>query len=254
MKNKIDKKTSNKKRSEILSLWDKWFEVPLIFLGFCWLIIIIVELSIGISPLLDDLSFAIWIIFILDFIVRFSLAPFKIEYLKSEWITLIALIVPAFRVLRSFRAFRSFRIFRATRSIRLVRVIASLRRGRQVVTSLFGRHGFGYIIGLTFIIVFLAAAGMQALESEFVNYGEALWWTAMMITTIGSNFWPQTAEGRILCLGLAMYSFAISGYITANVASFLIEKDKKRTSDNQKVLDAIKEMKAEIKSSNSKDQ
>lgn len=242
MKNKQDKKKLDEERSKILSLWDKWFEVPLIILGLCWLVLIIIELSIGLSPLLENLSFTIWIIFILDFIVRFSLAPYKINYLKSEWITVIALIVPAFRVLRGFV------LLKATRSVYLVKVAASIRRGMQILGSVFGRHGFGYIIGVTFIIILLGAAGIQALEGKFENYGDALWWTAMMITTMGSDFWPQTAEGRILCLGLAIYAFAIFGYITATVASFLIEKDKTDTGENQKLLDVLEEIKMEIKS------
>ncbi|WP_228055032.1 hypothetical protein [Gloeocapsopsis crepidinum] len=27
------------------------------------------------------------------------------------------------------------------------------------------------------------------------DYGAALWWTAMLITTIGSEYWLQTPEG-----------------------------------------------------------
>lgn len=242
MKNKEDKIKLNEERSAILSLWDKWFEIPLIILGFCWLVLIIVELSIGLSPLLENLSFTIWIIFILDFIVRFSIAPHKINYIKSQWITVIALIVPAFRVLRGFA------LLKATRSIYLVKVVTSVRRGMQILGSVLGRHGFGYIVGLTFIIILLGAAGIQALESKFENYGDALWWTAMMITTMGSDFWPQTAEGRILSLGLAIYAFAIFGYIAATVASFIIEKDKKDNSDYQKLLAVLEEIKIEIKS------
>ncbi len=242
MKNKQDKNKLDKERSKILFLWDKWFEIPLIILGFCWLVLIIIELSVGLSPLLENLSFTIWIIFILDFIFRFSIAPYKINYLKSNWITIIALIVPAFRVLRGFV------LLKATRSIYLVKVATSMRRGMQILGSVLGRHGFGYIIGLTFIIILLGAAGIQALEGKFENYGDALWWTAMMITTMGTDFWPQTAEGRILCLGLAIYAFAIFGYITATVASFLIEKGNKGKGEYQKLLDALEEIKTEVKS------
>jgi len=37
MKSKEDKKKLDEERSEIVFLWDKWFEIPLIILGFCWL-------------------------------------------------------------------------------------------------------------------------------------------------------------------------------------------------------------------------
>jgi voltage-gated potassium channel len=68
----------------------------------------------------------------------------------------------------------------------------------QILGSILGRHGFGYIIGMTLIIIMVAAASIQALEGKFENYGDALWWRAMMITTMGTDFWPETVEGRIL--------------------------------------------------------
>ncbi|MGK2961736.1 MAG: ion channel, partial [Gemmatimonadaceae bacterium] len=53
----------------------------------------------------------------------------------------------------------------------------------------------------------------------------ALWWTAMIITTLGSDYWPLSPEGRVLCLLLAIYSFAVWGYITASLATFFLDRD-----------------------------
>ncbi len=70
---------------------------------------------------------------------------------------------------------------------------------------------------------------MLAFESEveggIKTYGDALWWTAMMITTIGSEYFPQTAEGRIFCFILALYGFAVFGYVTATLATFFVGRD-----------------------------
>jgi voltage-gated potassium channel len=57
------------------------------------------------------------------------------------------------------------------------------------------------------------------------SYGEALWWTAMVMTTMGSQYWPQTLEGRVLCVLLALYAFGVFGYVTAMLASFFIGRD-----------------------------
>ena len=48
----------------------------------------------------------------------------------------------------------------------------------------------------------------------------------MVMTTIGSGYWPITAEGRILALLLAVYAFAVFGYITASLASILVARDR----------------------------
>ena len=62
------------------------------------------------------------------------------------------------------------------------------------------RRGFGYVIALTVLVAFTGAAGMYAFENVapigMKSYGEALWWTAMVLTTMGSQYWPQTVEGR----------------------------------------------------------
>ncbi len=57
------------------------------------------------------------------------------------------------------------------------------------------------------------------------NYGAALWWTAMLMTTMGSEYWPQTPEGRVLCFILSLYAFAVFGYVTATLATFFVGRD-----------------------------
>ncbi len=68
---------------------------------------------------------------------------------------------------------------------------------------------------------------MFALEGapSMPTYGEALWWTAMIMTTMGSEVWPHTAEGRIHCVILALYAFTVFGYMTASLATFFIGRD-----------------------------
>jgi hypothetical protein len=72
------------------------------------------------------------------------------------------------------------------------------------------------------------AAGMYAFEKELpgggglADYSTALWWTAMVMTTLGSEYWPRTVEGRVLCFLLSLYAFAVWGYITASLATFFL--------------------------------
>ncbi len=238
---KIKNRDYNYQRKKILFLWEKWFELPLIILALFWLILIIIELTIGLNHILETLSFTIWLIFIFDFIVRLSLSPFKMTYLKTNWPSLIVLIFPAFRI------FRLFSFLKVTRSIYLIKIFTSMRHSMRILSFTLGRHGFIYVMSLTILVILVGAAGIFAFEQSFINYGEAIWWTAMMITTMGSDFWPKTIEGRILCLGLAIYAFAIFGYITAVVASYLIGKDNKAKTFETTLLKALQEIKQEIK-------
>ena len=91
------------------------------------------------------------------------------------------------------------------------------------------RRGFGYVIALTVLVTFAGAAGMYTFESGVPggpnSYGESVWWTSMIMTTMGSQYWPHTAEGRVLCVFLALYAFGIFGYVTAALATFFVGRD-----------------------------
>nr|MBA3517588.1 two pore domain potassium channel family protein [Hyphomicrobiales bacterium] len=105
----------------------------------------------------------------------------------------------------------------------------ALNRAMRAFGASMSRRGFGYVAGLTLIITLIGAAGMFAFEKDapdgLNSYGEALWWTAMIMTTMGSAYWPQTAEGRVLCVFLALYAFGVFGYVTAALATFFVGRD-----------------------------
>ena len=216
-------------RYELLRRLEDSLETPMLVLAFVWLALLVGELIWGESLMFEVLGTIIWVIFILDFAVAFVLAPHKIAYLKNNWLTALSLLVPALRLFRFSRVFRLFRLARMGRSLRLLRVVSSLNRGMRALGASLSRRGFGYVIALTVLVTFTGAAGMYAFENAapggLKSYGEALWWTTMVLTTMGSQYWPQTIEGRVLCVFLALYAFAVFGYVTATLATFFIGRD-----------------------------
>ena len=230
-KNVIERSVLNDERWAVLGQIEDWLETPMLVLGFVWLGLLVIELTSNLSPALEFVGIAIWVVFILDFALRFILAPDKSDYLKANWITALALFVPALRVFRIFRVVRVLQAARATRGLRLFRVLSSLNRGMRALGRTMRRRGFGYVIALTVIVILLGAAGMYAFESQLQNgeglksYGEALWWTAMLLTSLGSEYWPRTAEGRVLCFILGLYGLAVFGYVTATIATFFVGRD-----------------------------
>lgn len=221
----------DEERWEVLHRLEDWLEGPMLVLGFVWLALLVVELIWGLGPLLQTTVTVIWILFILDFGLRFTLAPRKVEYVRGNLLTLVSLVLPALRVFRIVRFIRVLRAARAARGLRLVKVVGSLNRGMRALGRSMGRRGFGYAVALTGIVMLVGAAGMYTFESGAAgergldNYGEALWWTAMLMTTLGSEYWPRTAEGRVLCLLLSLYAFAVFGYVTATLSTFFIGRD-----------------------------
>ena len=216
-------------RLELLERVEAWLETPMVVLGFVWLALLIAEFVWGSSSLFETLGTLIWIVFILDFILKFTLAPRKRFYLRRNLLTIVALFIPALRVFRLARAVRVLRLARTARGLRLLRVVTSLNRGMRALSATMGRRRAGYVVLLTLIVTFAGAAGMYAFEQNvtggLTSYGGALWWTAMIMLTLGSEYWPQTPEGRILCILLSLYAFGIFGYVTAVLASFFVGRD-----------------------------
>jgi voltage-gated potassium channel len=118
------------------------------------------------------------------------------------------------------------------------------------------RRGFSYVVAMTTLVTAGGAAAMYAFEHEVADpaglhdFASALWWTAMIMTTMGSAYWPQTVEGRILCVLLALYAFAVFSYVTATLATFFVSRDAERSDApiaGQAAIDALREDIAELR-------
>lgn len=207
-------------------------EVPMLILSATWSGLLVVEFTRGLSPWLQTLSDLIWVAFVAQFAIEFVAAPRKQVYLRKQWITALSLLLPAVRMLRLVRIARVARVAGATRGLRLARLLGTINRGMRTLSVGFRRRGLGYLTLLTILVAVTGAAGMYQFElsapggAGFRDYGSALWWTAMLLTTMGSEYWPRTPEGRVLCLLLAIYAFTVFGYVTAAIAAHFVGRDR----------------------------
>jgi voltage-gated potassium channel len=169
----------------------------------------------------------------------------------------LALIIPA---LRLFRALAFLRAARALRGIRLVRIVGTANRSMNALKATLARRGFIYVAGLTVLVISLGAAGMLSFENAreveggFTNNGHALWWTGMLVASIGTDYWPASTEGRLLTMLLTAYGLAVFGYITATLASFFVGRDAQESSapvagsaDVKRLLTEVALLRSELK-------
>lgn len=227
--NAIESELALRKRFDVLQRLEDWLETPMLILAFVWLALLILELTCCESVWFNIFGAIIWGIFLIDFVVKLVLAPYKLVYLKKNWLTVISLLIPALRIFRIFRVVGLLRVFRMGRGLQLLRVVSSLNRGMHALGASLSRRGFSYVVILTVLVTLAGAAGMYTFEKDasdgIKTYSDALWWTAMVMTTMGSQYWPETIEGRVLCLVLALYAFAVFGYVTATLATYFIGRD-----------------------------
>lgn len=228
-------------RWELLARIHGTLDPVFVALSAVWIILLVVELvGDGLPRSLDILVWVIWGIFIAEFAVGLLIAPDRVRYARTRWLTALSLVLPAFRILRVLAAFRFLRAARIVRSVGLLRIATSLNRGLGALGRTARRRGVPYVLAATAIVIAVGSAGMAWFESPdavaelgearttsdgFGDYGDALWWTVYAMTT-GAPTQPVTAEGRLLGWLLSVYGLAIFGYLTAILASHFVDRDR----------------------------
>ncbi|MEO6398203.1 MAG: potassium channel family protein [Tepidiformaceae bacterium] len=227
-------------------------------LAFVFLGLLAIELGVPLSSTweqrLELASYLIWGVFVVEFAVRLTLATDRPRFLRSNWLSLIAIVLPAFRVLRAARALR------IARSLRVARLVTTTNRGTRALKRVVGAGGIGYVLSFSLVVVVLAGLGVASLEqgqtgSRIDSATEGLWWAATTVTTLGSAYYPVSPEARALGLFVMVYGLAVSGYVTAVLAVFLLGlRDKEHPSDEYKLLRTeIAELREELRRSRSQD-
>jgi voltage-gated potassium channel len=212
----------NQNRYELLQQLEELLNLPMAILGFAWLALLLAELVWGLTPNLETLLIIIWIIFIADFFIELLLAPKKSAFLKANWLTIIALIVPAIRVLKVLR------ILRFARGLALTRIVSTINRSMRSLRFTMDRRGFGYVVALASIVALAGSSGIYAFERGInpdIKSFEAALWYAVIAITISTDYRPYSPEGRLLLFLLGLFSLAITGYVTAALASYFVGRD-----------------------------
>lgn len=193
----------------------------LLFLGLLLLDYSAIELSDGASSRLYWALQAIWAIFLIDFAVRLIVAPAKGAFLRSNWLGALSLALPFLRPLRAFRAAR------ALRSLSLVRFIGGINRGIRVLRAVTRGRQFAWVGALTAVVMIAGAVGVRFFDrgiedAPIQGFGDALWWSAAMVTTINNELYAVSTEARLLAILMRVFAVSVFGYITASIATYFI--------------------------------
>ena len=180
-------------------------------------------------------------VFILDYILRLITAKFKIQKgIKSFFIypfkpmaiidllSILPSIVPInsgfkvlrlLRLMRTLKVFKSLKVFRYSKNIeRLISVLKKQSKSLGAVATM-----------AIFYIIFVALIMFNIEPSTFDNFFEALYWSAISLTSVGyGDITPVTNVGRLFTIISALMGVAIvalpSGIITAGYIEVLKEK------------------------------
>lgn len=170
-------------------------------------------------------DFVSWAIFFVDLIVRRRLVP---EYLHSGWGRVDLLIViatfPWFLLVPG--AARFIVLFRLARVVRLVAIAVNMPSVRRLISRL---NRLAIVSGIILMLCSFIALRADGPGDNFDNYGDALWWGIVTMTTTGyGDIVPDTTVGRLSGAFLMLAGLTLLGALAASVSSFLTTGDSAR--------------------------
>jgi voltage-gated potassium channel len=244
---------ADSERWELLDNIQSMVEPVMALLGVVFVALLFVDLSgvvqgTGWSPAVSRAQTAIWVIFIVEFAARLFIAPSKLTFLRTNWFSALSLALP---FLRPFRALRLLRTARAARSLSLVRLLGGLNRGMRVLRRAFGGHVFAYVLGLTIVVALGGAVGVWYFDrdrpdSPIQSFGDALWWSTALVTTINNEKFAVSTEARVLAILIRVFAISVFGFITARFATYLIGEAAEESGETENTSTDVAALRHEI--------
>lgn len=199
---------------------------PMLVLSLLFVPVMVVPLVFELDPateaVLTGFGFATWVAFAAEYLIRLYLAPIRGAFVKSNMLELVVIAVPflrPIRVLRSASMLQTLRAGRAGSSFGLL---------MKVVRRTFAKHKFHYVILVTALFSVFCALLVEGFEKDaaganITSTGDALWWAATTVTTVGyGDTYPVTAGGRIVGTILMVGGVALFGLLAGSLASAFV--------------------------------
>ena len=196
--------------------WHRRTQVPLMVASFAYLVAFSWRVIGGLSGpahLLMTVVIALtWALFIIDYLVRLSLARDRGAWFRTHLGTLAIALIPVFRLVL---------LLRALTRVPGMKPSAGTRLRTQIIV---------YGAGAGLLLIYLASLAVLEVERDssdanILTFGNALWWSCVTITTTGyGDYYPVTVGGRLVGIGVMFSGIALAGIITATLASWVFER------------------------------
>lgn len=153
----------------------------------------------------------VWVFFLVDYVVRVSLAVHKWRFVRANVIDLLSVLLPIAR---------PFRLLGSLQRIPVLRGNSASHLRRRIL-----------IIAATFVVMFIYVIALSEYQieryapgSNIHSFGDAVWWACVTMATVGyGDFYPVTVPGRMLAVILMIGGIAIVGTASATIVSYLNE-------------------------------
>ncbi|MEZ5116062.1 MAG: potassium channel family protein [Candidatus Nanopelagicales bacterium] len=191
--------------------WSEVMRLPLDVLAWVFLADFVLIWSLPDAPppvpqLLDGVSWLVWAVFAVDYVVRLTLATSKRSFVKHHKLDLLMVLIPM---------------------LRLLRLVVLVRRSLSGVTT---EKIAGSIFSIVVVVVMVGAWLVWMVErnapgATITTFREAVWWAAVTTTTVGyGDYTPVTALGRVIAVVVMVVGIGLIGTVSATVAAWFVTR------------------------------
>ena len=223
-----------------LQRWERHAEWPLAVAAILFLVLfsrqVLVEPQGREAHIVWAVNWAIWGLFVLDYVVRLCLADNRWHWFLRHLLDFAIVTLPLLRPLRLLRLLVLIEV--------LQKAIGDAFRGRIVVYTVSG------VVLLIYTSSLAVFDKERYLHGATINsFGKALWWSITTVTTVGyGDVYPVTNTGRVIAVLLMIGGISLVGVVTAALASWIIE----RVAEEETVIQAatvahVEELRSEIR-------
>ena len=206
-------------RHDLVEDVERVTKYPMTLLGFAWLVVAIIvvttDVSSTASTVLVGILFTLWVILLVEYLVRLVITPDRRDYLKRRWAEPVTVVAPPLQ---------------GWRFVGIEKMCLLIHEGALRVEAILKHHSLFRVL--------IAAAGTLMLGAWLVllfeenakgsnihNYPDALWWAIVTVTTVGyGDRYPMTSGGRAVAVVLMLVGIGLIGVLTATVASVFIKE------------------------------
>ena len=232
--------------NERLQAVERATDIPLLILALAMIPLLLIpgfaNLSDEAERLVLALDWMIWALFAADFGVKLAVAPRRFEYVRSHPLEAAMVVLPFLRPLR------------LARFLRLARLATALGLNADVLRDLASQRGTKLIVAAVLVSVVAGAAFAYVAErhedgANITSFGDALWWAATTVTTVGyGDYYPTTPQGRGVAIVLMLFGIAALSALTAVVAAMLVREHEADEAAPKlaDILDAIEQLRSEV--------
>ncbi|KOU74487.1 ion transporter [Streptomyces sp. MMG1533] len=196
--------------------WDRRTEVPLavaslVFLAAYAVRVLVRDLPDDLLDLCLALNLAAWVLFGIDYAVRWRLSGQRLRFVRTHLLDTAVLVLPLLRPLRIVKMYEA----------------VQRRHGRPRL-ALHARV-IAYAGLSTVLLGFSGALGVYqqehaAPDATIRTFGDAVWWTCSTLATVGyGDVVPVTPVGRLIAVGVMAIGLALLGTVTGTFASWLLQ-------------------------------